>query len=223
MKLQNWFTFLKKNEPVRKRNDWVIDETKCLSDSEIIKLRKFTDDLKRTGLKKRKFNKIRNWFMIELALNAGLRVQEMANLKHNNLLIHETKSSIVLIGKGKKKRTVWISSKFKKTCLVYIRLKKHYGYSISEDSYLLNNLSREGITKRALQKFFKKIAWDSGISHHYSIHSLRHTYSTSLLKASNYNYRFVQSQLGHSSIRTTQIYASVVESDGRMAIEKLYQ
>ena len=35
------------------------------------------------------------------------------------------------------------------------------------------------------------------------------------------NYKFVQEQLGHASITTTQVYAGVVESEGRKAVEKM--
>jgi integrase/recombinase XerC len=44
-----------------------------------------------------------------------------------------------------------------------------------------------------------------------------------LLEASNHNYRFVQSQLGHASIKTTGVYAGVIETAGRKAVEKLYK
>jgi len=226
MTFRNKFTFLKKGESKKEkknRNTWVIDETKCLSINEVEKLRAVCHKNKLLGLQKDKFSPVRIWFMIELGLNAGLRVQEMALLKHGNLIIEGSKSSIVVKGKGNKKRSVWIGSKFKKDCLKYINYKKRFKYNTDEDSYLLNNLKGERISKRALQKFFKQLLSDSEISHHYSIHCLRHTYSTFLLKASNHNYRFVQKQLGHSSIKTTQIYASIIESEGKIAIENLYK
>ena len=42
------------------------------------------------------------------------------------------------------------------------------------------------------------------------------------VKASGYNLRLVQKQLGHSSIRTTEVYADVMEPDTQKALEKLY-
>ena len=70
---------------------------------------------------------------------------------------------------------------------------------------------------RSWQKWAKK----SGISSHYSIHSLRHTYATSLYKASGYNLRLVQKQLGHSSPSITQVYADVMNSDVEEALKNL--
>jgi site-specific recombinase XerD len=228
MSLLSKFTKLMKSEPANNKKQkhdsgWVIDERKCISMNEIKKLRRICSKAKTYGLKNKRFSQIRNWFMVELGLNSGLRVGEMASLRHGNLVIDNSKSSIVLFGKGNKKRVVWISSGFKRTCWTYLAYKKRFGYSVDDESYLLNNLQGNKITKRALQKSFKNLLEKAGLPGYYHVHCLRHTYTTFLLKASNYNYRFVQQQLGHASIRTTQVYAGVIESDAREAIERLYQ
>jgi site-specific recombinase XerD len=221
--MKNESTNNKKTNTKKTKPSWIIDESKCLGIKEVKKLRQASKKGKMYGLENDKFTPIRTWFMLELGLNAGLRVEEMASLKHGNLLIERERSSIVVIGKGNKKRAIWINSDFKKTCKTYIDYKKRFGYSTDEDSFLLNNLKGTKITKRALQKFFKFIIKKAGLSEHYYIHCLRHTYTTFLLKASNYNYRFAQQQLGHASIRTTQTYASVLDSEGRKAVEQLYK
>ena len=224
MSFLNKFIKLMKSEPKKKHlTAWIIDESKCLNKEEVERLKKTCNRDKGCGLKYRKFTPIRNWFMVELGLNAGLRVEEMASLQRNALLIDKGRSSIVVIGKGNKKRAVWISSSFKKTCQTYLDYKRDFEYSIGNEDYILNNLKGERISKRALQKFFKKMIKKAGLPEHYHIHCLRHTYTTFLLKASNYNYRFVQTQLGHASIKTTQTYANVIEVDGRKAVEKIYK
>lgn len=114
------FIKLMKKAPNRKlkRYAWSIDESKCLNINEVKRLREYSNKLKTEGLEKRRFAKIRNWFMIELGLETGLRVSEMASLKHSNLLIDELRSSIVVIGKGNKKRSVRINSDFKQNALI---------------------------------------------------------------------------------------------------------
>ena len=102
----------------RTKSPWIIDESKCLSVEEVAILREYCTKVKERGLKKRKFSLIRNWFMVELGLNAGLRVEEMASLRHGQCFLDKGKSSIVITGKGDKKRAVWISEGFRKTCLV---------------------------------------------------------------------------------------------------------
>lgn len=221
------FIKLMKNELAgdkKKTNfSWVIDESKCLNSQEVRKLRKTCRQARDYGLRHKNFTAVRNWFMVELGMNAGLRVEEMSSLKHENLLIDKNRASIVVTGKGGRKRAVWINSSFKRECFEYFGYKKSFGYGTREEDSLLNNLKGNRISKRALQKFFKILVKKAGISEHYHIHCLRHTYTTFLLKASNYNYRFVQRQLGHSSIRTTQVYAGVIESEGRKAVERIYK
>lgn len=214
---------MKRTRPKNNRNAWIIDESKFLGIDEIRQLRNYCNKSKFTGLKNKKFVPVRNWYMIELGLNAGLRVEEMTSLQHRNLILNGSKSSIVVIGKGNKKRSIKINSEFKQTSLTYLKYKSQFGYDTSEESYLLNNLKGARITKRALQKFFKKILEKTGLSAHYYIHCLRHTYTTHLLKASNHNYRFTQAQLGHSSITTTQVYAGIIDSEGKKAVENLYK
>jgi site-specific recombinase XerD len=202
---------------------WIIDESKCLSLCEVQKLRRICEQMKKSGIKQGKFNFIRSWFMIELGLNTGLRVSEMASLRHCDLLIDGARSSLVVVGKGNRKRAVWLSSGFKLILNYYLSVKQRFGYDISGEEYLLNNLQGKRISKRSLQESFKDLLTLAGLSSHYHIHCLRHTYTTFLLKASNYNYRFVQRQLGHASIRTTQIYASVLEDEGKRALNLLYK
>lgn len=220
------FTKLMKSEPPKsrknRRNSWIIDENKCLTFEEVNELRSHCNLLKLSGLENRKFADVRSWMMVELGLNAGLRVAEMASLKTSNLLIDNGRSSIVVIGKGEKERAIWISSEFKARCEEYLGYKKEFGYGTAPEDYLLNSLKGGKITKRALQKFFKRILEDAKLPARYHIHCLRHTYTTFLLKASNNNYRFAQQQLGHASIKTTQTYAGVIESEGRKAVERLY-
>ncbi len=79
------------------------------------------------------------------------------------------------------------------------------------------------MTPSAIQKVFKRYAKRAGLPPRYSIHSLRHTYATILYKASGYNLRLVQQQLGHSSPNTTAVYASVVNADLEEAVERMAQ
>jgi site-specific recombinase XerD len=220
------FIKLMKSEPVvkrKKRTAWVLDESKYLNLGEVKQLRTYSKTLKQLGLEKKRFSQVRNWFMIELGLYSGLRVDEMAQLKHCNFFIDGTESSIAVLGKGNKKRVVWINSDFKKIYKYYVKYKKMIGFNISGDSSVLNNLKGNKITKRALQKFFKIISKKAGLKSCYSIHCLRHTYATFILKTTNNDYRFLQDQLGHSSIKTTQIYAGIMENERKKDIENLYK
>jgi integrase len=70
---------------------------------------------------------------------------------------------------------------------------------------------------------FKRYAKMAGLPERFTIHSCRHTYASLLYRASRYNLRLVQKQLGHASIRTTQVYADVLSYDALEAVNGLPQ
>jgi len=152
------------------------------------------------------------------------RVSEMANLKISDLLIDCGRSSLIVQnGKGNKKRVVLITSSFKRACLWYLHWKRKIMQRTDEQAYLLTDRNSNKLTTRALQKDFKKCLSKAGLSMHYSIHCLRHTYGSHLYEASNHNLRLVQEQLGHSSVRVTEVYASLMNREAKESIERLYK
>lgn len=158
--------------------------------------------------------------MVELGLFTGLRVCEMVNLKITDVRIQEEQSFLMVqAGKGNKPRTVYFSEAFKQECLFYLQWKERR----IPGTYLFANREGRQLSKRILQKSFKKCLEMAGLESHYSIHSLRHTYGSHLYKASGHNLRLVQEQLGHSSIRTTQIYASLMDEEVKKSLEELYR
>jgi site-specific recombinase XerD len=223
------FIKLMKDELLQKNRtkggfSWVLSEKKYLKLSEVNKLRKVCKETQYLALRPGKSVMARNWFMIEIGLNTGLRVEEMRDLKCGDLNIQKDQGSVsVRRGKGNKPRVVRISESFKNKCRKFLIWKVRKSQSTEADAYLLTSNKGGQLSKRALQKAFKKCIKKAGLPGHYSIHSLRHTYGTYLFKASNHNLRLVQVQLGHSSVRTTEVYASLINEDVKKAVEKLYQ
>jgi len=215
-----------KDELFRKKSknnhfSWSVNETKYLDLGRVRKLRVALKEAKDRAFQGNKTLPVRDWFMVELGLFTGLRVEEMANLKASDLHLNEEQSSLtVKRGKGDKSRIVYLPEAFKKECLFYLNWKEK---SIPQSDYLFTNNSGRRLTKRALQKSFKKCLRLSGLESRYSIHCLRHTYGSFLYKSSNHNLRLVQEQLGHSSIRTTQVYASLMNEEVKQAVDKIYQ
>ena len=229
----SWFTKLTKGEPQgaapvesTKKPAWVIDESKYLGMSQVRRLRRYCEALRDSVAvdPTRGFLRLRDWFMVELGLQCGLRVSEMAALCIGDLNLHnEEPSLIVRMGKGGKTRIVHFSLQFKQACLLFLEAKRNAGQPAERENHVLTTATGKPITKRTLQKAFKRCLKGAGISLHFAIHCLRHTYGTHLYKASGYNLRLVQEQLGHASIRTTQVYASIFNEDAMRAVERLYR
>lgn len=203
---------------------WALDERKFLRLDKVRKLRRSCERRKRLALAGGRILPVRDWFLVELGLNAGLRVEEMAELRCGDLVVGDGQSSIVVReGKGGRKRVVLISRKFSEEVVWFLDWKKRAGQDVAGEAPVFTNSSGRHFTTRALQKAFKRCAERAGLESHYSIHCLRHTYGTYLYKASGYNLRLVQQQLGHVSIKTTEVYANLVGVDARRAVERLYQ
>ena len=196
--------------------NWILTPDKFLTKDETKLLRKTCYERATLAKSKGIQAPVRDALIIELALGSGLRVSEMANLKIEDLYLKRGQSSIyVKNGKGGKDRVVDIGANLKK------HIAEFLDYRTTDSPYLFPSERGEKITRSGIQQVFKKWAKKAGIAAHYSIHSLRHTYATNLYKASGYNLRLVQKQLGLSSPTVTQVYADVMNSDMEEALRNL--
>ena len=150
---------------------------------------------------------------------------EIAQLDCGDFFIRDAISSLLVRnGKYGKRSLVRFSESLKAHLNEYMSWKQDIGEPTGpSDPLLLSSNTGRHLTTRAIEKAFKRTAARAGLSARYSIHCLRHTYAWQLYKASGYNLRLVQKQLGHSSIRTTEVYADVMEPDIQDALKKLYK
>ena len=206
-------------------DNWTLDPGKYLTKQDAGKLLAAAENETKLACRKKQKLAIRDYFIIDLALATGLRVMEIAALKWRDVFLREAVSSLLVRnGKGGKKRLVFFNGDFKKHCKKYLAWKQHIGESTESDKPLVSSsLTGTHMTTRAIQRVFKRCAEKAGLPAFYSIHCLRHTYACFLLKASNWNLRLVQKQLGHSRISTTEVYLDVMMPDIKKALDRLYQ
>lgn len=138
--------------------------------------------------------------MLGLSYGAGLRVSETVNLKVQDINLGEL-TLIIRQSKGLKDRISLIPEKLVDEINSLMAGKEMEDFVFASE--------RGGkLTTRTAQKVFENALYKSGVQKRATFHSLRHSFATHLLE-NGVDVRYVQELLGHSNIRTTQIYTHV--------------
>lgn len=146
---------------------------------------------------------LRDRAMVELMYGSGLRVSELVSINISDLDLKER--TLKVIGKGKKERIVPLGSYSIESINEYL-VRRRELLKVETDALFLN---KDGgrITTRSVARIIKKYLNRCAINKNVSPHTLRHSFATHLL-GSGADIRFIQELLGHSSLSTTQRYAS---------------
>jgi site-specific recombinase XerD len=138
--------------------------------------------------------------LVSLAYGSGLRVSEVTSLK-----VHDVDLNALTIhikgGKGQKDRITVISPTLKEGLLMCMLNK-------DDTAYLFESERGGKLTTRTAQIIFERALKKASIKKPATFHSLRHSFATHLLENGT-DVRYVQVLLGHSNIRTTQMYTHV--------------
>lgn len=160
----------------------------------------------------------RNYALVQLLLQTGLRVSEVANLQIRDLVIHERSGHIAVIdGKGRKNREVPLNATARRALANFLNIQSHK----KNECYLFTNKSGSPLTIRALQKTIKTLAEKAKISRiKVSVHTLRHTFATHYLNANPDKLAELSVIMGHESIDTTAIYTKSSKAQLAESIER---
>ncbi len=138
---------------------------------------------------------------MEIAYGAGLRLNEVLNLKLTDV---DGERMILRVdqGKGRKDRNVMLSPKLLETLRTYWRRARPRVWLFPGQG------GKRHLHPTILQRAFKQAKVEARITKPVSFHSLRHTFATHLLE-SGVNVRTIQALLGHRSLGSTQRYVHV--------------
>ena len=155
-------------------------------------------------------NRDRDFCMITLFLNCGLRLSELCNIK----IVDIRKDILVVRGKGDKDRTVYLNDKCISAINSYLEVRPDV-----KEKFLFLSERKIQLSKRQIQHIVKRCINNADLdTNKYTTHKLRHTAATLLYKHANVDIRTIQQILGHKNIATTTIYTHVDDEDLRKAI-----
>lgn len=163
--------------------------------------------------------KERDFAIITLFLNCGMRLSELVGINIKDIDFSENKLNV--IGKGNKERTIYLNKACVKAIKEYLAVRPHDGVKYDSRDALFLSKRKERISNRMVQEIVKRELAKSNLDiNKYSVHKLRHTAATLMYQYGDVDIRALQVLLGHQSISTTQIYTHVENSQVRSAVEK---
>lgn len=143
--------------------------------------------------------------ILELIYAAGLRISELCQLTVSQVQLDT--GILRILGKGDKERIIPIPSEVIGDLKKYLNLIRPIWNKNKGNTFFINRLGNP-ITARSIQLLLEKKSKECQFQQVISPHSLRHSYATHLLQGGA-DLRVIQELLGHSSIRTTEIYTHV--------------
>lgn len=149
---------------------------------------------------------LRDKALLELLYSTGIRLQELISINLND--INWEKSTLKVLGKGKKVRIIPFGSKAKESLQNYLERRKdlysNFTNTDAENALFLSNKGKRMYPKGVYNIVSYYIEKVSDIERK-SPHVIRHTFATHLLNRGA-DLKAVKELLGHESLSTTQIY-----------------
>lgn len=159
-------------------------------------------------------NKARDYAILVLFLNCGLRLSELVSIDISRI----KGDTLTVIGKGNKERTVYLNTACIKAIENYLAVRPKDGV-IDKDALFLSERKKR-INKLTVEVLVKKFIKKAGLfDEKYTPHKLRHTAATLMYKYGNVDIRALQQILGHESVSTTQIYTHIDDQKLREAVK----
>lgn len=149
-------------------------------------------------------NNLKHKAILMTIYSGGLRRDEAVNLKIED--IDSKRMMIKVFGKGSKDRYTLLGEKA-------LDILRAYWKIYQPTSYLFPSSTKDRhIDASTVGKVLKKSIELSNIHKKATLHTLRHSFATHLLESGADIY-YIQKLLGHSSVKTTEIYLHVAKRD----------
>lgn len=147
-------------------------------------------------------NNERDYALLTLFLNCGLRLAEVCSLNLGDI---RTDNTMRVTGKGNKERIVYLNEACVDAIDKYRAVRKNDGVKDKTALFLSGQLKR--ISNKTVQHIVYTYLDKAGLGGMgYSVHKLRHTAATLMYQHGNVDIRVLKDILGHENLGTTEIY-----------------
>ena len=156
----------------------------------------------------------RDYCIITLFLNCGMRLSELVNINLND--INHKEHVMRITGKGNKERLVYLND----ACMDAIKtyLKDRPADGLIDREALFISRERKRISPKTVQAMVNKYLEKIGLGGPgYSVHKLRHTAATLMYQYGEVDIRVLKDILGHENLGTTEIYTHISDEQMKKA------
>jgi site-specific recombinase XerD len=157
----------------------------------------------------------RDYLILKLMLRCGLRISEVCNLQVRDIDFLEKKIKIVQ-SKRNKDRYVPANAELLRELRFYLKAQG------IEAGFVFLSTHKKPISIRRVQQLVKKYAQKAKIQKKVSAHTFRHSFAVHFLRHTK-NLRALQLILGHSQLKSTEVYLNLSFDDLQAEYEKVWK
>lgn len=162
-------------------------------------------------------NDVRDYAIITLFLNCGLRVSELAGISLSDIDSDITKLKVT--GKGSKQRMVYLNDACRNALMDYLKIRPNDIKNPHRDALFISR-NRNRLSVKTIQWMVYKRLKEAGLEgREMSVHKLRHTAATLMYQHGHTDVRVLKDILGHEDLSTTQIYTHISNEQMQKAAE----
>ena len=158
--------------------------------------------------------KERDYAIITLFLNCGMRLAELVSIDYNDI---KADGSLVITGKGNKERTVYLNDACIRAIAAYRKVRPNENV---KDRALFLSSRNQRISPKTVQHIVYTNLDKAGLGDRgLSVHKLRHTAATLMYQHGNVDLLLLKEILGHENLGTTEIYTHTTTEAAKKAVE----
>ena len=158
--------------------------------------------------------KERDYAIITLFLNCGLRLSELCSIDYNDI---RDDCSLVVTGKGNKERIIYLNQACIDAIISYMKVRPHDNV---KDKALFLSARNQRISPKTVQHIVYTYLDKAGLGDRgLSVHKLRHTAATLMYQHGKVDVLLLKEILGHENLSTTEIYTHIADDATKKAIQ----